>query len=175
MLQGHDLELFFIDDDLCIVCISYILCVLYVNISIVPIRGSMVNTVPVGAVAPCIARSSAAMFMQDKLVNFFLEWWFKLSVTSLSWWMCSLQWRHNERDGVSNHRRPDCLLNRLHKHRLKNIKAPRHWPLWGEQPVTGGFPTQRASNAENVSIWWCHHVKLKCIFMFPQNDSRHKG
>ena len=24
-------------------------------------------------------------------------------------------------------------------------------------PVTDGFPTQRASNAENVSIWWRHH------------------
>ena len=24
-----------------------------------------------------------------------------------------LQWRHNERDGVSNHRRFDCLLTRL--------------------------------------------------------------
>ena len=23
--------------------------------------------------------------------------------------------------------------------------------------VTGGFPLQRASKAENVSIWWCHH------------------
>ena len=22
--------------------------------------------------------------------------------------------------------------------------------------TTGGFPSQRASNAENVSIWWCH-------------------
>ena len=21
----------------------------------------------------------------------------------------------------------------------------------------GGFPSQRASNAESVSIWWCHH------------------
>ena len=27
----------------------------------------------------------------------------------------------------------------------------------GNPPVTGGFPTQRASNAENVSIWWRHH------------------
>ena len=26
--------------------------------------------------------------------------------------------------------------------------------------VTGEFPAQRASNAENVSIWWRHHVKL---------------
>ena len=25
-------------------------------------------------------------------------------------------------------------------------------PLWGESPVTGGFPSQRASNAGRVSI-----------------------
>ena len=28
----------------------------------------------------------------------------------------------------------------------------------GNSPVTGEFPTQRASNAENVSIWWHHHL-----------------
>ena len=28
----------------------------------------------------------------------------------------------------------------------------------GSSPLTGEFPAQRASNAENVSIWWCHHV-----------------
>ena len=39
----------------------------------------------------------------------------------------------------------------------ENIKAPRHWPLCGEFTGTGEFPTQRASNAENVSIWWRHH------------------
>ena len=38
-----------------------------------------------------------------------------------------------------------------------NIKAPRHWPLCGEFTGTGEFPAQRASNAENVSIWWRHH------------------
>ena len=27
----------------------------------------------------------------------------------------------------------------------------------GNSPGTGEFPTQMASNAENVSIWWCHH------------------
>ena len=27
----------------------------------------------------------------------------------------------------------------------------------GNPPVTGGFPSQRASNAENVLIWWRHH------------------
>ena len=28
----------------------------------------------------------------------------------------------------------------------------------GNSPMTGEFPTQMASNAENVSIWWRHHV-----------------
>ena len=27
----------------------------------------------------------------------------------------------------------------------------------GNSPMTGEFPAQRASNAENVSIWWRHH------------------
>ena len=27
----------------------------------------------------------------------------------------------------------------------------------GNSPGTGEFPAQRASNAENVSIWWRHH------------------
>ena len=34
----------------------------------------------------------------------------------------------------------------------ENIKAPRHWPCEGNSPVTGEFPAQRASDAENVSI-----------------------
>ena len=38
----------------------------------------------------------------------------------------TLQWRHNERDGVSNHRRPQRLFT------CWNIKAPRHWPLCGD-------------------------------------------
>ena len=29
----------------------------------------------------------------------------------------------------------------------------------GNSPMTGEFPTQRAGNAENVSIWWRHHGK----------------
>ena len=31
--------------------------------------------------------------------------------------------------------------------------------VWGNSSVTGEFPAQMASNAENVSLWWCHHVK----------------
>ena len=39
----------------------------------------------------------------------------------------------------------------------RNIKAPRHWHLCGEFTGTGEFPAQRASYAENISIWWRHH------------------
>ena len=39
----------------------------------------------------------------------------------------------------------------------ENMKAPRHWPLCGEFIGTDEFPAQRASNAENVPIWWRHH------------------
>ena len=42
----------------------------------------------------------------------------------------ALHWRHNERDGVSNHQPHDCLLNRLFKAQIKeNIKDPRHRPI----------------------------------------------
>ena len=45
----------------------------------------------------------------------------------------SLQWRHDERDGVSNNQTHHCLLNCLFKAQIKeNIKAPRHWPLCGQ-------------------------------------------
>ena len=30
--------------------------------------------------------------------------------------------------------------------------------VWGNSPGTGEFPAQMASNAENISIWWRHHV-----------------
>ena len=37
----------------------------------------------------------------------------------------------------------------------------------GNSPVTGEFPAQRASNAENVSIWWRHHEYHMCCLHFP--------
>ena len=73
----------------------------------------------------------------------------------------TIHWRHNDHHGVSNHQPYDGLLNRLFRRRSKeNIKAPRHWPLCGEFTGTGKFPTQRASYAENVSIWWRHHQAI---------------
>ena len=38
--------------------------------------------------------------------------------------MASSQWRHNGRDGVSNHRRPDCLLDSLFWRRSKKHQSP---------------------------------------------------
>ena len=37
-----------------------------------------------------------------------------------------LHWRHNERDGVSNHRRPDCLLNYWSK-KTSKIRVINHY------------------------------------------------
>ena len=39
----------------------------------------------------------------------------------------------------------------------ENIKAVRHWPLWGEFTGDRWISHTKASNAENVSIWWRHH------------------
>ena len=36
----------------------------------------------------------------------------------------------------------------------------------GNSPVTGEFPAQRASNADNVSIWWRHHEWLEVFHFF---------
>ena len=77
----------------------------------------------------------------------------------------ALQWRHNERNGVSNHRRLDCLLNRLFRRRSKKTSKLRATGLCGvNSPVTGEFPSQRASNAENVSIWWRRHGNYLFVY-----------
>ena len=74
----------------------------------------------------------------------------------------ALRWRHNWLDSVSSHQPHDCLLNRSFGRRSKKASKPRVTGLCvGNSPVTGEFPAQMASNAENVSIWWRHHSE-KC-------------
>ena len=54
------------------------------------------------------------------------------------------------------------VVYRLFKPRSKKTSTLRVTGLCaGNSPVTGEFPAQRASNAENVSIWWCHYVTGK--------------
>ena len=59
-------------------------------------------------------------------------------------------------------RRLDCLLSCLFRRRAQKASKLRVTGLCeGNPPMTGGFLSQRTSNAENVSIWWCHHLWRK--------------
>ena len=70
-----------------------------------------------------------------------------------------LQWHNNEHDGISNHWRLDCLLNRLFRRRSKKTSKLHVTCLCkGNSSVTSEFTSQRVSNMENVSIIGCHHV-----------------
>ena len=64
----------------------------------------------------------------------------------------SLQWRHNGRDGVSNHQRLGCLLNRLFRSRSAKTSKLRVTGCEGNSPVIGEFPAQRASNVDTGRI-----------------------
>ena len=98
------------------------------------------------------------------------QWWQTCSgkrhthlapTTHYKYWIFSLQWRQNDHDCVSNHQPPSCLLNRLFRRRSKKTSKLRVTGLCaGNSPETGEFAAQRASNAENVSIWWRHHVNI---------------
>ena len=45
----------------------------------------------------------------------------------------------------------------VHAQIKDNIKTLRHWPLWRKPTLICGFSVQRATNTENVTIWWRHH------------------
>ena len=82
----------------------------------------------------------------------------------------TLQWRHDERDGVSSYRRLDCLLNHLFRRRSNKTSKLRVTGLCeGNPPVTGGFPSQRPVTRKIVPFgdvdmrrheqpwcWWRH-------------------
>ena len=76
----------------------------------------------------------------------------------LSWIHGTRLWRLNGHEGVSSHQPHNCLLNCVFRRRIKKTSKLRITGLCeGNSPVTGEFPTQRASNAENDSIWWRQH------------------
>ena len=57
----------------------------------------------------------------------------------------TLHWRHNWRDGVSNHHTRDCLLNRYAgADQRKKSKLRVTGLCVGNSPVTGEFPAQMA-------------------------------
>ena len=92
--------------------------------------------------------------------NFSLVWQFTRMPRACFY---SLGWRLNGRDSVSNDQPHDCLLNSLFRLRSKKTSKLRVTGLYaGNSPETGEVPAQRASTAENVSIWWRHHVTGFC-------------
>ena len=90
----------------------------------------------------------------------------------------ALQWRHNERDGVSNHQPHDCLLDRLFKSHVKeNIKAPRHWLLCEEFiehrwiPSTNGQKRGKCFHLMTSSCrnrFPCHGAIMERLPILPQ-------
>ena len=72
----------------------------------------------------------------------------------------TLQWRHNERHGISYHGRLDWLLN--HLLRCISKKTSKLWviglKLWAEFTCNRWIPHWKDRNAENISIWWRHHA-----------------
>ena len=65
------------------------------------------------------------------------------------------QWNH------PNHEPHDCLLGRLFRRRkMKTSKLRVTGLCEGNSSVTGEFSAQRASSAENISVWWRHHVQI---------------
>ena len=86
----------------------------------------------------------------------------------------SLLWRHNGHNGVSNNQPHDCLLHRLFRCRSKKTSKLCVTGLCaGNSPGTGEFPTQMARNAENISIWLCHHVLKHIVFQFLNSTWPH--
>ena len=85
-----------------------------------------------------------------------------------------LQRRHNERNRVSNHQRFDCLVNCLFRRRSKKTSKLHVTCLCeGNSPVTGEFPTQRASNRK------CFHLmtssRLEKYVALTQNIMMRSG
>ena len=98
--------------------------------------------------------------------------WVNLSLTRSGGLAWTLQWRHIEPVGVSNHQPHQCLLSRLFRRRSKKTSKFRVAGLCeGNSPVTGEFPALMASNAENVSISWRHHETkpIRCKII-PDHD-----
>ena len=74
-----------------------------------------------------------------------------LSFTNPSTW-CHLRVMASQITSSSN------ICSTVQLNNEENIRALYYWLLCeGNSPVTWGFPSQRASNMESVSISWHHH------------------
>ena len=109
-------------------------------------------------------------------------WWRRwiMPVTYDSAVFDTLQWRHNERDGVSNRRPLDCLHDRLFRRRSKKtskirvtglcVRGIHRWPV--NSPHKGPV-TRKLFLFDDVIMW---HIKVSGsnIFMAWQLQANHK-
>ena len=120
--------------------------------------------------------SHVGSFMMSKFISScrFLFGWFqvtKVFKTFCHW--CGVIFTHysdiivSVMAYVSNHRCLDCLPNRFFRRRSQKTSKLRVTGLCeGNSPVTSEFFAQRASNLENISIWWRHHVTMdQCLLI----------
>ena len=73
-----------------------------------------------------------------------------------------LQWRHNERDGVSNHQHLDCLLSRLLRCTSKKtpklrvtaiVRVSHRWSV--------NSPRKGSVTRKMFPHWWRHRIHIK--------------
>ena len=76
----------------------------------------------------------------------------------------ALRWRHNVDDGVYITGVSIVYQPFVQTQIKENAKLRVTGIREGNSPMTGEFPAQRSSNAENVSIWWRHYGDLPMIF-----------
>ena len=107
-------------------------------------RGYMFNKFPMWLIWFCFVET------KNKLAFFGI----KMKLTEVSLATYTLQWRHNEPDGSSNHRRIDCLLKRLFMRRSKKTS------MLTVIGLCEGNPLLIASLLPNV-------IKAMSMFQYP--------
>ena len=84
----------------------------------------------------------------------------------------SITMTSHECNAVSNHWSFHCLFKSLCRPTSKQRQSLHHWNFVKE--IDWWILSQRASNVENVSIWWCHHARghlnIKILFCLYNNS-----
>ena len=105
-----------------------------------------------------------------KCIQFFTRYITKLQsykCESCGYYRTSLRWRHNGRDGVSNHQPHQCLLNRLFEYRSKKTSKLRVTGLCvGNSPGNSPHKCQSRGKCFHLMTssccWMAHHITC-CI------------
>ena len=99
--------------------------------------------------------------------KWFIEAWWHTGM-SVNGIIATLQWRHNEPDGLFNHQPRDCLLNRYSG--ADQIRYQRFASL--AVVVTGEFPAQMTCNAEMFQFGYVimPFIASMCLFFQTSNN-----